>query len=81
MFLVKRFDIGTKHIARLYVEVCKTDKIGLNLWQPSTSCLCTFKNPYIIPRLVPTGFTELHLSFDILLESTKFSKMGSVRFS
>ena len=37
-FLVKGFNMGTKNLARLYVGVCKADKIGLNEGQPSTCC-------------------------------------------
>ena len=61
--------MGTKNLARLYAGVCKADKIGRNGGQPSTCCLCTLQFPYIIPGLVPTGFTNLRISFDILLES------------
>ena len=61
----------TKNLARLYVGVCKTNKINWNgggiiylLY------LCTLQNPYIVPDLVLTGFAYLRISFDILLEST-----------
>ena len=45
--------MGTKNLARLYVEVCKDDKIDRNGGQPST-CFCTFPLTYIIPGVVPT---------------------------
>ena len=77
---VKRFDIRTKNVAKLYVDVCKTDKIILNGWESSTSGLCTMKIPYIVRRLLTTGFPDLRVSFEILLESTKLLKMVSVRF-
>ena len=72
--------MGTKNLARLYVGVCKADKTDRNGGQPSTCCLCTLQFPHIIPGLVPTGFTNLLISFDILLESTRFLKMASIRF-
>ena len=62
----------TKNLAKFYVGVCKAGKIGRNGWQPSTCCLCTLELVCIIPALVPTGFTNLRILFDILLESTKF---------
>ena len=58
--------------------VCKADEIGLNWGQPSTTCL---QSPYIVTGLVPAGFIDLHISVDILLESTQFLKMVSKRFS
>ena len=61
--------MGTKNVARLYVGVCKAYKIGQNGGELSTCCLCTLQFPYIIPSLVPTGFTNLHISFDILLKT------------
>ena len=67
-FLVKGSNIGTKNLARLYVGVCKADRIGLNGGQPSTSCLCTLQSPYIVPDLVLTGFIDFRISFDILLD-------------
>ena len=80
-FLVKGFDMTTKNLARLYVGVCKADKIRRNGGQPSTCCLYTLQFPYKIPGLVATSFTNLRISFDILLESTSFLKMVSTRFS
>ena len=74
-FLVKGFNMGTKNLARLYVGVCKANKFSRNGGQPSIYCLCTLQLPYIKPELVPTGFTDLSISFDVLLESTKFLKM------
>ena len=68
----------TKNLARLYVGVCKADKIGENRGQSSTCCLCTLIFPYI-SGLAPNGFTDLHVSLDILLESTRFLKMVSIR--
>ena len=69
-FLVKIFNIGTKNLEKLYVGVCKADRIGLNVGQPSTTYKFTLQNTYIVPGLFPTGFIELPISFDILLEST-----------
>ena len=80
-FLVKRFNMGTKNFPKLYVGVCKADKIGRNEGQASTCYVCTLEFPYIIPGLVPTGFMNLRISFDILLESTSFLKMLPIRFS
>ena len=45
---------------------------GVGGGQPSNCCLWTLQFPYIIPGLVSAGFTNLHISFDILLESTRF---------
>ena len=73
--------MGTKNLARLYVGVCKANKIDQNRGQPSTCCLCTLQFPYIIPGLVPTGFINLHISFGILPESPRFLKMVSICFS
>ena len=56
--LVNVSNIGTRNLARLYVGVYKADRIGLNGGQPCTSCLCTLQSPYIVPGLVPTGFTD-----------------------
>ena len=55
--------------------------MGRNGGQPSTCCLCTLQFPYIVLGLVPTGFIDLRISFDILLESLSFWKMVSMRFS
>ena len=57
-FLVQVSNIGTKNLARLYVGVCKADRIDLNGGQPCTSCFCTLQSPYIVPGLVPTGFID-----------------------
>ena len=73
--------MGTKNLLRLYVVVCKAGKIGRNGGQPSTYCLCTLQLQCIIPDLVPTGFTNLRISFDILLETIRFLKMVSIRIS
>ena len=58
--------MGTKNFATLYVEVCKAGKFDRNGWQPSTCCLYNLQFQYIILNLVPTGFTNLRISFDIL---------------
>ena len=70
LFIVKGFNIGTKNLQRLYVGIYKPNKIGWNGGQLSTCCLCTLQFPYIIPGLVPTGFTGLRISFYTVLEST-----------
>ena len=48
LFLVKEFDMGTKSLARLYVGVCKADKIGRNegsnILNGVTSTLSFFKH-------------------------------------
>ena len=62
----------TKDFASLYVGVCKADKIGLKGRQPSTHFLCTLQETYIIPGLVPNGFTCFRVSSDRLFESTSF---------
>ena len=62
----------TKNLAKFYVGVCKAGKIGRNGWQPSTCCLCTLELVCIMPVLVPTGFTNLLILFNILLESIRF---------
>ena len=46
-FLIKGFNVGNKNLTRLYVGVCKTDKISQNRGQPSTCCLCALQFPYI----------------------------------
>ena len=81
LFLVEGFNMGTKNVATLYEGICKADEIGRNGGQLSTCCLCTLQFPYIMPGVVPTGFTVSSISFDILLESTRFLKMVSIRFS
>ena len=79
LFLLNVFNVGFNLIywtlAWLYVRVCKADRIGLNGGQSSTSCFYTLKSPYIVPSIVPTGFIDLPMSLDILLEWTKFWKM------
>lgn len=62
LILVKGFNLGTKNLARMYVVVFKAD------------CLCTLQSPYIVTGLVLTGFTDLSVSFDIMLESSRFSE-------
>ena len=64
---------------RLYVGVCKADKIGRN--GGSHLLVVYVLAIYIIPELTFTGFINLRVSFDILLESTGFLKMVSIRFS
>ena len=73
--------MGTKNVASLYVVVCKADKIGRNGRQTSTCSFSSLQFPYIILGLVPTGFTNLRIFFHILLQSTRFLKMLSIRFS
>ena len=51
----------------LYVGVCKADINDRNEEQLSTCCLGTLQFPYKIPSQVPTGFTNLRISFDVLL--------------
>ena len=43
--------------------------------------LGTLQSRYIIPGLVPTGFRDLLVSSDMLLDATSFLKMFSTRFS
>ena len=43
--------------------------------------LRTLQSPYIIPGLVPTGFRDLLVSSDMLLDARSFFKMLSTRFS
>ena len=69
LFLVNGSKIGTKYF---YVTVCKADKLGLKDGQPSTHSLYTLQEPYITSGLVATGFRCLHVSSDMLLESTSF---------
>ena len=71
--------MGTKNVARLYAGANKIDRNGR--WKPYTCCLCTLQSPYRVPGLAPTGFTDLRYFFDILLKSTRFLKMVSIRFS
>ena len=56
---VKGFNKGIKNLARLYVGVCKANKIGRNGGQPSTCSLYTLQFPYIIPGQVLTAFPDL----------------------
>ena len=72
-FLIKGFNVRNKNLTRLYVGVCKTDKISQNRGQPSTCCLCTWPSS--------VGFTNLGISFDVLLESTTFLETVYIRFS
>ena len=72
LLVVNGSKLGTKYFASLYVGACKADKIGLKVGQPSTHVLCTLHKPYIIPSLVGTSFRCLHVSSDMLLESTSF---------
>ena len=44
-------------------------------------CLWTLQSSYIVPGLVSTGFTGLHIYIDILLELSRFLRMVSIRFS
>ena len=76
--LVNGSKIGTKTFASLYV-VCKANKTGLNGRQSSTHFLCTLQETYIIPCLVTTDFRYLRVSSDILLESTSFLQILSMR--
>lgn len=65
-----------KNVARLYVGANKID--GNGGWKPYTCCLCTLQSPYIVPGLVPTGFTHLRISFVCQPGmSTRFSKIVS----
>ena len=80
LLLVKGFDTETKNLAKLYVRVYKADKIGRNGDQPSTCYFCALQSPYIVPGLVPTGFTELCIYFDIILELTRSLKVVSIHF-
>ena len=73
--------MGAENLARLYVGVSKAHDLDRNGGQPSTCYLCTLQFPYIIPGLVPTCFTNLHISFGILLEPTRFLKMVPMHFS
>ena len=79
-FLVKVSYVRAKTLTRLYVRVCIVKRIGLNGGHPSSSCLCTLQSPYIVPGLVSTGFIELRIFSDILLESVKLLKMVYMRF-
>ena len=77
---IKRLNMGAKNITRLYIGVSKAKKTGLNGGEPSTCCACALQFLYIKPGLVPIGFTDLRISFDILLELTRFLKRMSIRF-
>ena len=79
--LAKVFNIRTKTLVRLYVGVRKVRRISLNGGQPSTFCSGTLQSPSILPDVVPTGFIDLSISFDMLLKSTKFSGIVFMRFS
>ena len=59
------------------MRVCKVDRIGLNAGQLFISFLCTLQSPYIVSGPVSTGFKDLRIYFDILLESNRFLKMVS----
>ena len=79
--------MGTKNLAMLNVGVYKADKIGGKLpkWAGGGAAIYMLIM-YLaisihIPGLVPTGFTNLRISFEILLESTRFLKIVSIRFS
>ena len=72
LLLVNGSKTDTKDFASLYGGVCKADNIGLKGRQPSTHFLCTLQEPYIIPGLVPNGFTCFRVSSDMLFESTSF---------
>ena len=61
--------MGTKNLAWLYAGVRKTDKIDRNGRHSSTCYLCTLQSLYTVPSLVPTGFPDFCISFDIVLES------------
>ena len=80
-FLVKEFNMETKDVASLNVGDYKADKIDRNGGHPSSWCLCTLQSPYIVLGLVQTGFTDLRISFDILLDLTRYMNKVSVRFS
>ena len=53
----------------------------IKLAEMGGSCLCTFQIPYIVHGVIPTGSADLHIFFDILLESSRFLKMMLVCFS
>ena len=77
LLLVEGSNIGTKILARWLVLVCKADRSDLNAGQLFTSFLCTLQSPYIVSGPIATVFKDLHIYFDILLESNKFLKMVS----
>ena len=81
LFLVKGFSMGTENFTRSNVGVCKADKSGRNDGKSSTCCLFIFQLPYKAPGLAPTGFTDLRIYFDTLLESARFVKKMSILFS
>ena len=72
LLLVDGSKTDTKDFASLYAGVCKADKIGLKGRHPLTHFVCTLQEPYIIPGLVPNGFTCFRVSSDMLFESTSF---------
>ena len=53
----------TENLARLYMVVWKADKSDLNVWQRSTSRLCTLQSPYRLPGLVQNIFKDLRYFF------------------
>ena len=62
-FLVHEFNMETENLARLYMVVWKADKSDLNVWQRSTSRLCTLSSPYRLPGLVQNIFKDLRYFF------------------
>ena len=72
LLVVNGSKIAYKNFTRLYVGVCKADKIGLKGGKTSTHFLCTLKETYIIPGIVHTGFICLRVSTNMLLELTTF---------
>ena len=80
-FLVEGFDVGTKNLTRSYVGFCKDNKTEINWGQWSTSWLCTWQSPLIVPGLVSINLIDLRISFDLLIKPTKFLKMVSRSFS
>ena len=73
--------MGTKNFLMLYVRFFKANEIGRNGGQPSTWLVMYFAKSMHITWPNPTGFTVLGISFDIMLELTRFFKMMSIRFS
>ena len=63
--------IGNKNFASVHVCACKADKIGMKGGKTSTHFLCTLKETYIIPGIVPTGFRRLCVSTGILFRINK----------
>ena len=79
LLVVNGSKIGTKYFASLCVSVCKANKIAMTGGYSLTHFLCTLQEHY--SRSSSHWFQMSSCFPDILLESTSFLEILSMRFS